>query len=62
MATHTWLVSFIRYSVRIVKWTKTELDEIDRKTRKVMKMNRELHTRSDRLTYFIYLGWIEKED
>ena len=37
----------MRYGASIVKWTKSELDEIDRKTRKVMTMNKELHPRSD---------------
>ena len=30
-----------------MKWTKRELDEINRKTRKVMAMTQELHFRSD---------------
>ena len=34
------------YGAGIVKWTKSELDEIDRKTRKAMAMNKELHPRS----------------
>ena len=36
----------MRYGAGIVKWTKSELDEIDRKTRKAMAMNKELHPRS----------------
>ena len=31
----------------IVKWTKNELDEIDRKTKKVLTLNKEFHPRSD---------------
>ena len=46
-AINTWGVSLMRYGASIVKWTKSELDEIDRKTRKVMTMNKELHPRSD---------------
>ena len=47
-AINTWGVSLMRYGdISIVKWTKSELDEIDRKTRKVMTMNKELHPRSD---------------
>ena len=37
----------IRYGEGIVKWTKSELDEIERKTRKVLTFNMELHPRSD---------------
>ena len=43
--------SSMRYGAGTVKWTKSELNEIDRKTRKVMTLNKELHPRSyvDRL-------------
>ena len=37
----------MRYGAGIVKWTKSELDEIDRKTRKVLTLNKELRPRSD---------------
>ena len=47
IAVNTWAVSVMRYGAGIVKWTKSELDEINRKTRKVMAMNKELHLRSD---------------
>ena len=49
----------MRYGVGIVKWTKSELDEIDRKTRNVMTLNKELHLRScvDRL----YVSRMERE-
>ena len=43
IAINTWAVSLIRYGAGIVKWAKSKLDEIDRKTRKVMTMNKELH-------------------
>ena len=39
MTMNIWAVSLMRYDTGIVKWTKNELDEIDRKTRKVMTMN-----------------------
>ena len=44
---NTWGVFLMRYGAGIVKWTKGELDEIDRKTKKVMTMNKELHPGSD---------------
>ena len=40
-------VSLMRYGTGIVKCTKRELDEIDRKIRKVLTLNKELHPRSD---------------
>ena len=39
IAINIWVVSLIRYGAGI--------DEIDRKTRKVMTMNKKLHPRSD---------------
>ena len=47
IAINTWAVSLMRYGAGIVKWTKSELDEIDRKTRKVLTLNKELQPRSD---------------
>ena len=38
---------FLRYGASILKQTKSELDEIDRKTRKLMAMNKGLQARSD---------------
>ena len=46
IAINTWTVSLMRYGAGIVKWTKSELDKIGRKTRKVMTLNKELHPRS----------------
>ena len=47
MALNTWAVSILRYGAGILKWNKNELQEMDRKTRKFMTMNKELHPRSD---------------
>ena len=47
IAINTWGVSMMRYGAGIVRWTKSKLDEIDRKTRKVMTLNNELHSKSD---------------
>ena len=44
---NTWAVSLMRYGAGIVKWTKSELDETDRKNRNVMTLNKELYPRSD---------------
>ena len=37
----------MRYGAGTIKWNKEELQEIDRKSRKIMTMNKELHPRSD---------------
>ena len=47
IAINTWAVSLVRFDARIVKWTESELNEIDRKTRKVMTMSKELYPKSD---------------
>ena len=46
MALNTWAVSILRYGAGILKWNKYDLQEMDRKTRKFMTMNKELHPRS----------------
>ena len=47
MALNTWTVSILRYGARILKRNKNDLQEMDRKIRKFMTMNKELHPRSD---------------
>ena len=37
----------MRYGAGILKWNKNELQEMDRMTRKLVTMNKELHPRSD---------------
>ena len=44
-ALNTWCVSLLRYSAAFLEWTKEEVWEMDRKTRKIMNMNRALHPR-----------------
>ena len=43
MALNTWAVSILRYGAGILKWNKNEPQEMDRKTRKFITMNKELH-------------------
>ena len=47
MALNIWAVSILRHGAGILKWNKNELKEMDRKTRKLMTMNKELDPRSD---------------
>ena len=47
MTLNTWAVSILRYGAGILKWNNSELQEMDRKTRKFITMNKELHPRSD---------------
>ena len=44
-AINTWAVSLIRYAGGIIEWTKQELKELDRRTRKLLTMNGGLHPR-----------------
>ena len=45
-AVNTWAVPVVRYSGGIVDWTKEDLENIDRKTRKLMTINKALHPRA----------------
>ena len=47
MAVNIWAVSLMRYGAGILGWNTNELQKLDRKTRKVMTINKELHPRSD---------------
>ena len=44
---NTWAVSLLTYSAAIVSWRKSELQAIDRKTRKLFTMYGALHPKSD---------------
>jgi len=46
-AINTWAVSLFRYSAGILEWTKAELQEIDRRTRKRLTIYKGMHPRSD---------------
>ena len=43
---NTWVVSLLRYSAAFVSWRKSELQAIDKKTRKLFTIHRALHPRS----------------
>ena len=44
---NTWAVSLLRYSAAFVNWRKSELQAIDRKTRKLFTIYGALHIKSD---------------
>ena len=44
---NTWAVSLFRYSAALVSWRKSELQDIDRKTRKLFTIYGALHPKSD---------------
>ena len=52
-AANTWAVSLMRYGAGTIKRNKKELQEIDRKSRKVMTMNKELRPRSDVVRIYV---------
>ena len=54
-ALNTWAISLLRYWAGILNWRKNVLDEMDRKTRKIMTINKEFHPKSD-----IYIVCTEK--
>ena len=52
-AVNTWAVSLLRYGGGVIGWTKEKLQSMNRKTRKVMTMNKELHPRSDTARIYV---------
>ena len=42
-----WAVATMKYGAGILKWTKEELEKLDRQTQKIMTMNGALHPKSD---------------
>ena len=44
---NTWAVSLLRYSAAFVSWRKSDLEAIDRKTRKLFTIYGALHPKSD---------------
>ena len=44
---NTWAVSLLRYSAAFVSWRKSELEAINRKTRKLFSIYGALHPKSD---------------
>ena len=44
---NTWAVLLLRYSAAFVNWKRSELQEIDRKTRKYLTMYGGLHPKAD---------------
>ena len=42
-----WAVATVRNSGGIVKWSEKELENLDRKTRKLLKIHKALHLRSN---------------
>ena len=46
-AIYTWAVSLLRYGAGLINWTKNELQELDRKTRKKLTMYGAFHPKSN---------------
>ena len=46
-AINSWAVPVVRYTAGIIDWTQAELDDLDRKTRKLMSAYHALHPLSD---------------
>ena len=46
-AINSWAVSVVRYTAGIIDWTQAELEDLDRKTRKLMSAHHALHPQSE---------------
>ena len=47
LAINSWAVSVLRYGAGVINWTKAELQELDRKTRKTLTMHGALNPNSN---------------
>lgn len=61
-AINWWLVSLLRYSGKMAKWTKIELMNLDRKTRKLLIIQDALHARADGSRLNLMRSVVKKED
>ena len=61
MALNTYAFSILRYGTEILKWNKTELQEMDRRTRKFVTMNKELHPRNDVARFYASRKMVEED-
>ena len=46
-ALNTWAVAVLRYDAVIIKWREDEINELDKKTRKLLTMHKAFHPKSD---------------
>ena len=59
---NSWAVSLLRYSGGVVRWTKVELMNLDRKTRKLLIIQHALHARADDSRLYLMRSVVKKED
>ena len=59
---NSWAVSLLRYSGGVVIWTKVELMNLDRKTRKLLIIQDALHARANGSRLYLMRSVVKKED
>ena len=59
---NSWAVSLLSYSGGVVRWTKVELMNLDRKTRKLLIIQDALHARADGSRLYLMRSVVKKED
>ena len=59
---NSWAVSLLRYSGGVVRWTKVELINLDRKTRKLLIIQDALHARANGSRLYLMRSDVKKED
>ena len=52
---NTWAISLLRYSAAFLDWTKAEVEQLGRQTRKLMTMHNALHPKSNVRKVTLYL-------
>ena len=61
-AINSWAVPVVRYTAGIKDWTQAELEDLDRKTRKLMSGHHALHPRSDVNRLYLPIDKLVGED
>ena len=59
---NSWAVSLLRYSGGVVRWTKVELMNLDRKTRRLLIIQDALHARANGSRLYLMRSVVKKED
>ena len=52
-AINSWAVLVVRYTTGIIDWTQAELEDLDRKTRKLISAHHSLHPQSDMDRFYL---------
>ena len=58
---NTWAIHLVRYSGRLLKWSREELKQMDRRTKNLMTMHTELYPKDDVDRLYVLRKWKEED-